>query len=76
VGGECAKKILGWAPTAKNFSWVTGLSVVAENVTPYGAVVLWVNESGTRGVVSINGNSQTDGPFNWVKKEYETRYAM
>lgn len=75
VGGECAKKILGWALTAKKFSWVSGLSVAAEHVGAFHSAVLWVNEAGTRGAISLNGHPQTFGPFAWIQKEYQTRYV-
>lgn len=76
VGGECAKKILGWAPTAAKFSWVTGLSSVEEATVSGERVVLWASEDGTRGAVSVDGRGQVMGPFDYCEQMYRERYAV
>lgn len=71
VGGECAKKIMGWAPTKRTHGWVQGLTAVAEKTICGGALaVLWRSESGRVGVMSINGNSICSGPFDWVEGRF------
>lgn len=72
VGGECAKKILGWAPTKAKFSWLTGMTIVAEKTIDFGHghAVLWQSESGRAGVLAINGHPQAQGPFDWVSKRF------
>ena len=75
VGGECAKKLLGWKPSARNYSWVTNLSPVSTRVVPcLGNVVLWESKSKAYGVISVNGNKQASGSFEWIAKEYAKRY--
>lgn len=70
VGGECAKRILGWAPTARKFGWVTGKTAIAER-TEFGArFVLWTNSAATVGVISRNGVDVTSGPLEWVVDRY------
>ena len=76
VGGECAKKLLGWAPTAKKFSWVTGLTPLVEEMIDGEAIVVWANQTRTRGGISINGHPQMFGPLEWIKSEYQNRFAI
>jgi hypothetical protein len=76
VGGECAKRLLGWAPTRKGFSWVTGLSVVAEGaMSPTQWVTLWSDANGVKGVMAVNGNAQFVGPFAAAESEFQRRIA-
>lgn len=71
VGGECAKRIMGWKPTAKSHSWVTGLHAVAEGrVSPTQHAVLWSDADGKRGAISINGNAQSQGSFAWCEQQF------
>lgn len=74
VGGECAKKILGWAPTKRTHGWVQGLTAVAEKEVcgPVGRTqaVLYRSESGKGGAMSIGGNLQATGPFEWVERQF------
>lgn len=76
VGGECAKKILGWAPTAKGFSWVTGMTAIVEEIIEGQSIVVWADESNTSGVISVNGQPQQSGSMEWVRSEYASRYAI
>jgi hypothetical protein len=72
VGGECAKKIMGWKPTAKSHAWVTGLHIIAEgDMSPVQYAVLWSDETGRRGAVSINGVANVSGPLDWCRQEYD-----
>lgn len=76
VGGECAKKILGWAPTAKKFSWVTGMTpTLTADCGIDGTVVLWTSESGRRAALSVNGHPQTFGPTEWIRAQYDKKWA-
>ena len=75
VGGECAKKILGWAPTPKTFSWVTGMTAIVEEIIDGQSVVVWQDQGATRGAISVNGHLQQSGSVNWVGSEYARRYA-
>ncbi len=76
VGGECAKRLLGWAPTRKGFSWVTGLFVVAEgSMSASQRVTLWSDEAGYRGVVSVNANACFAGGFGAAESEFQRLVA-
>jgi len=76
VGGECAKKILGWAPTAKKFSWVTGMKpFITASSRMDGNVTVWKHENGVRGAISVNGYPQTFGGINWIVAEFEKKFA-
>jgi hypothetical protein len=76
VGGECAKKILGWTPTAKKFSWVTGMTPVISGQDDCGQnIVVWKSKSGVRGVISVNGHPMTFGGFDSIMKDYQQRHA-
>lgn len=71
VGGECAKRIMGWAPTARNFSWLTGMTLVGEaSLSPTQCMTLWRSEDEARGVLAINGIANQVGPFGWVQAEF------
>ena len=76
VGGECAKKILGWAPTSKKFSWVTGMTPV---ITAWsrmdGHVTVWQHENGVRAAISINGYPMTFGGINSILAEYAEKFT-
>jgi hypothetical protein len=76
VGGECAKRILGWAPTKSKFSWLTGMTVVDEKAIHNGTghAVLMRSESGRTGVMAVNGNAIVSGPFEWVAKQFANEY--
>lgn len=72
VGGECAKRIVGWAPTRSKFVWLEGLQIVAEGeLSPTQHLVLWQSTSGTVGRISMNGHLTTTGPFDYCKREFE-----
>lgn len=76
VGGECAKKILGWAPTSKKFSWVTGMTpVISASGRMDGNVTVWKHENGVRGAISVNGHPQTFGPIEWIFAQYAKTWA-
>lgn len=76
VGGECAKKIMGWKPTAKSHAWVTGMHIVAEGeMSPVQHAVLWSNEAGTWSVLAINGTAQCSGGPNSIRAEFDRTTA-
>ena len=71
VGGECAKKIMGWSPSKKSHGWVQGLTAVAERELKGGVLaVLWISEDERVGAVSISGNQNCSGPFEWAEKQF------
>ena len=71
VGGECVKRLMGWAPTARNFSWLTGMSLVSEgDLSPTQRMTLWRSQDGARGVMAINGKAYQSGAFDWVQSEF------
>lgn len=78
VGGECAKKIMGWAPTKKTHGWVQGLTAVAEKEVagPVGRTqaVLYRSASGKSGAMSVGGVRVVAGPFEWVEREYAAEW--
>ncbi len=70
VGGECVKRLMGWAPTAKNFSWLTGMTLVAEADSCGDRFTLWRSGRGGYGVVARNGIAQVSGSFDWAQSEF------
>lgn len=76
VGGECAKKILGWAPTKAKFSWLTGMTLIAEKSVDngHGHAVLWQSQSGRGGALAINGYLQAAGSFESMEREFANQW--
>ena len=76
VGGECAKKLLGWKPTAKNFSWVTGMKPAFNVfVLGYGNVVVWKSKNQVTGAISVNGHPMMFGSIEFIAAQYNKIYA-
>lgn len=70
VGGECAKRILGWAPTKASHGWVTGMIPVQEATSFGDHWVLWQAKKGYKSVISRNGYAQAVGGTNAMLREW------
>lgn len=66
VGGECAKRLLGWAPTKASFGWVTGKRAIAERTDHGDHFALWTDEASRAGIITRNGVAVTQGPLGWA----------
>lgn len=72
VGGECAKRLMGWAPTKKNFSWVTGMTLLAEgDMSKTQRVALWQREGTAWAAISVNGNATAFGGIKALTRDFE-----
>lgn len=61
VGTECAKAVLGYRPTARDYSWVVDYTAVAEHVEYGVTYIMWQHKRGARTVATRNGVLDTVG---------------
>jgi hypothetical protein len=71
VGSECAKKLMGWKMSPKNYSWVNRFVPVAEKSMKHGNYVLWQGKTGKGGVLMVNGHATAFGGFAAIEREFE-----
>ena len=70
-GTECAKKVLGYTVSPKNYTWMTGYVAVAEYTDACETAVLYRRADG-RTVLVSNGCPQVMGGG---AREFERRYG-
>ena len=76
VGSQCAKKLMGWKATPKNFNWTARFNVVEEKTMNHGHYVLWQGKTGKGGVLMINGHATAFGGFAAIEREYRHMVAF
>lgn len=60
VGTECAKRVLGFAPSPKSYNWVAGCEVVAEHSDKWETATVYRNAKG-RTILAVNGHAVVIG---------------
>ena len=70
VGTECAKKILGWKPSPKNYQWISDFQIVAEHIEADTTFVMWQQKDGRETRETRNGGLVSIGGIrsDWTKR--------
>ena len=76
VGSQCAKKLMGWKATPKNFDWTAKFNVVEEKTIVHDHFVLWQGKTGKGGVLMINGHATAFGGFAAIERDYRHMVAF
>ena len=72
AGVECVKKLLGWKPAVKSYSWVAGCTRTETAVNRHGqTIALW--QKGRTFTVSVDGHPVLSGPQDFAAKAYAQR---
>jgi hypothetical protein len=70
VGVECTKRVLGWKPAPRDYTWVAGMTVAAE-ATRYGATfAVWAPATGHRFIVTQDGRPVASGPETFARQQF------